>query len=231
MKNKNLFLLFAFLGITGTSIAQVNWELKAGLNYSNFTVKDGDDNKANTTAVPGIYIGLGAAIRLSNQFAIQPSLIYARRGFKQEGSASFLGWGEDFDARVSYLELPVDFVYTPKVGPGNLIVAAGPYIGYGTGGEWTTNGDVSIGDIRIEGKGEIDFQNDNSHHKTMNHYVFAKPCDYGAHIRLGYALYNRYSLSFEMQQGIANIQPGYGDSKPVGSIRSRSFGIVLAYRF
>ena len=231
MELKKLLFLFIFLGMAGTSFSQVHWEVKAGLNYSGIMVEDGDGNKVSTSAVPGIYLGLGTVIRLSNQFAIQPTLTYARRGFKQKGKAGFLGWGEDFEARVSYIELPVDFMYTPQVGLGHLLIAAGPYIGYGAGGKWTTTGDVLIGDIRITGNGDIDFQNDNSHHKTMNHHVYAKPWDYGVHFRLGYALYHRYTLSFEMQQGIANLQPGWGDNEPVGEIRTRSFGVALAYRF
>jgi len=230
-KIKKLFFLFTFLGISSTCFSQVNWEVKAGIGYSNITAKDRDGNKADPSAVPGIYFGLGAAIHISDLFAFQPTLTYARRGFSQKGPASFLGWGEGFEAKVSYVELPADFIYMPQIGPGNLLIAAGPYVGYGTGGKWTTTGDVTIGDIRIVGNGDIDFQDDNSYHKTMNHHVYARPWDYGVHFRLGYALYHRYALSFEMQQGIANLQPGWGDNDPAGKIRSRSFGVALAYQF
>lgn len=229
--DKKLLFLLVFMGMVSGCFAQVRWEIKAGLNYSNITAKDSDGNKANTSFVPGIYLGLGAALHLSDRFAVQPTFVYARRGFKQDGASDFIGLGNDFDARVSYIELPVDLMYSPKIGPGNLLLAAGPYIGYGTGGTWTTNGDVLIGDIMIVGEGNITFQNDNSYAADMNTHVYAKPWDYGIHLKLGYALFGQYAVSFEMQQGIADLQPKWGDYKYGGTIRNKSFGASLAYRF
>lgn len=230
MHNKKLLLLLVFMGMLCGCFAQIRWEIKAGLNYSNIAAKDQDGNKANTSFVPGIYLGLGAAIQLSNQFAIQPTLAYARRGLKQERQ-SHISWGDDFDARTSYIELPVDLLYSPKIGPGNLLLAAGPYIGYGTGGSWTTSGPVIIGDIEIVGEGDIAFQNDYSYAADMNTYVYAKPWDYGVHFKLGYVLFHQYSLAFEMQQGIADLQPEFGDYKPESTVRNKSFGVSLGYRF
>lgn len=226
---KKSLSLLALMAIAGSCFAQLKWDIKAGLNYSNVTAKDRDGNKANTSSVPGIYLGLGASILLSDQFALQPTLVYARRGFKQTES-SHIGWGNNFEAKVSYIELPIDFLYSPKIGPGSLLLAAGPYVGYGTGGKWTTSGTVLIGDIMIDGKGDIAFQNDSSH-GDMNTYVYAKPWDYGAHFKIGYSLFKQYSLSFDMQQGIADLQPNWADYKPESSVRNRSFGVSLGYRF
>jgi hypothetical protein len=230
MRFKVSVSLFVFMSFFGSSFAQVKWEVKAGLNYSNITAKDRDGNEANTSSVPGIYLVLGAGIPLSSQFSVQPSLVYAGRGFKQEGS-SHIGWGEDFEARVSYLELPVDLLYSPKIGPGNLLLAAGPYLGYGTGGKWETKGDVLIGDIMIEGKGDVAFQNDSSYGADMNTYVYARPWDYGAHFRIGYVLMSKYALSLDVQQGIADLQPRWDDYQPNSTVRNRSFAVSVGYSF
>ncbi|GAA4792727.1 hypothetical protein GCM10023231_21130 [Olivibacter ginsenosidimutans] len=227
--NKFLSQLALIMIISANSFAQVKWNVNAGLNYANVTAKDQHGNKANTSSVPGIYFGLGAGIHLSDQFALQPMLVYAKRGFQQKGS-SHIGWGSDFEAKVSYLELPIDLLYSPRIGPGNLLLAAGPYLGYGTGGKWTTSGSVLIGDIMIDGKGDIAFQNDSSY-GDMNTYVYAKPWDYGAHFKIGYSLFNQYSLSLDIQQGVANLQPRWADYRPESSVRNRSFGIALGYRF
>lgn len=226
---KKSLSLLTLTAIVGSCFAQLKWDIKAGLNYSNVTAKDRDGNKANTSSVPGIYLGLGTSIHLSHQFALQPTLVYARRGFKQTES-SHIGWGNNFEAKVAYIELPIDLLYSPKIGPGSLLLAAGPYVGYGTGGKWTTSGTVLIGDIMIDGKGDIAFQNDSSY-GDMNTYVYAKPWDYGAHFKIGYSLFNQYSLSFDMQQGIADLQPNWADYKPENSVRNRSFGVSLGYRF
>ncbi|MBK1439829.1 PorT family protein [Parapedobacter sp. ISTM3] len=230
MNNKELFFLLALMGITTACFAQLRWEMKAGLSYSKVTGKDPDGNKANTYSVPGIYLGLGAALYLSDQFAIRPIFQYARRGFKQP-EVSYLGWGSDFEARVSYIELPVDLLYSPRIGPGKLLVAAGPYVGYGTEGTWTTSGPVLLGDIMIDGKGDIAFQNDNSYAADMNTHVYAKPWDYGAHLQLGYAFFSQYALTFDMQLGIADLQPKWADFNPESTVKNRSFAVSLVYRF
>lgn len=222
--------LFIFMTLGGSCLAQVRWNVKTGLNYSNIRAKDQDGAKVNTSAVPGIHLGLGAGLRLSGQFSLQPSLVYAKRGFEQQGS-SHIGLGEDFEAHVSYLELPVDLLYSPKLGPGNLLLAASPYLGYGTGGKWKSSGTVLIGDIMIDGKGEVAFQNDNSYHKDMNTYVYAKPWDYGAYFKIGYSLFNQYAITFDIQQGIADLQPRWADYQPKSKVRNRSMGVSFAYSF
>src|SRR5690606_37367937 len=135
------------------------------------------------------------------------------RGLKQEDPSGFIGLGTGVEVKVSYVELPIDFMYRRTIGPGNLLVAAGPYLAYGTGGTWSTNGPLLVGDVIVDGTGDIAFQNDRSHAVDVDTYVYAKPWDYGVHVRLGYALFGRYPLSFEMQQGIANLPPKWNDRK------------------
>lgn len=231
MNFKKLLSLCAFLTILSSGFSQVKWDINAGLNYSNIIAKDQDGNKSNTSSVPGIYLGLGVGIPLSQLVSVQPTLVYVKRGFQQTGE-SHVGWGRDFEAKTSYIELPVDFLYKPKIGPGNLLIAAGPYIGYGTGGKWTTNGTVLIGDIMIDGKGDIAFQNDALiSGKGMNSYTYARPWDYGVHFRIGYALFGQYSLSFNVQRGIADLQPRWGDYQPESTVRNKSLGVTLSYSF
>ena len=231
MYARTLFLLFVIAVASSSSFAQVKWDIKAGLTYSNINAHDGDGNKASTQSVPGVYLGLAVGIPLATQVAVQPMFVYTTRGFKQPGS-SHVGWGEDFTARVSYIELPVDFLYRPKVGPGNLLLAAGPYVAYGTGGSWKTKGPVTVGDIRFEGKGDIDFQNDAfTGGKGMNSYTYAKPWDYGVHLSIGYALFGQYAISAQLQRGIADLQPQFGDYKPKSTLRNHSFGATLSHMF
>ena len=165
MNLKKLLSLLLLLCVSSGTYAQVKWDVKAGLNYSTITAKDKDGIKAKTSSVPGIQLGLGASFYLGNEFSLNPSIVYSKRGFKQKGT-SHVGWGTDFEAKVSYIDFPVDLLYRPKIGPGNLLLAAGPYVGYGTKGKWKTNGTVLLGDIMIEGKGDIAFQNDNSYSRN-----------------------------------------------------------------
>ena len=209
--------------------AQTQWSVKAGLQSSNITAIGRDKVEAQTAAVTGISLGLEAAIALSDHLALNPALVYARRGFKQDGSSS-IGRGRDFNARSSYIELPVDVLFRPKIGPGRLLLGLGPYLGYGTGGRWSARGPVTIGDIRIDGKGPIAFQNDESV-SNMDTYIYARPWDYGAHFKIGYLLCDHYFLAFEIQSGIADLQPRFGDYRPEGSVRNKSMDISIGYTF
>ncbi len=232
MNLKKLLATFAFITVVNYScIAQIKWNANAGLTYSNVVAKDRDGNAANTSSVPGIYLGLGIDLPFSQLFAVRPAIVYAKRGFKQPGS-SHIGWGKDFEAKTSYIELPVDFLYSPTIGPGNLLLAVGPYVGYGTGGRWTTSQTVVVGDIAFDGQGDIAFQNDAIiSGKGTNSHTYANPWDYGLHFRIGYALFGQYSVSLDVQRGIADLQPRWGDFKPESTVRNKSLGITAGYSF
>lgn len=229
MPTKTVASLLVFLSILSHCFAQVKWDVQAGLNFATVLAKDRDGSKVNTSSVPGIYLSLGIGIPLSKRFSIEPSLVYAKRGAKARETSMF-GWGKDFDARVSYVELPVSLQYSPEIGPGRLLIAAGPYLAYGTAGKWTTSAPVLIGDIMIDNKGDVKFQSDASY-GAYGTYVYGRPWDYGARVSLGYALFERYTLSFALQEGIANLQPRWADYQPEGSLRNRSIGLILGYRF
>jgi len=223
------FIFLSFLA-GGTCMAQVKGDIRAGVNFSNVVAKDRDGKVADTESVPGLYVGLGVNVPVWRDFSVHPAFVYARRGFKQHGDASHIGWGKDFEARSSYLELPVDIVYSPKVGLGNLILGAGPYVGYGTGGKWKTEGPVLIGDIMMEGQGSLKFQNDLSYRGDQD-YAYAKPWDYGWHAKVGYALFGKYSVQLEMQRSIGNLDAKWGNSPPDGDIKNKSMGISVGYTF
>ncbi|MGY4383981.1 hypothetical protein ACVWYN_001007 [Pedobacter sp. UYP24] len=230
MSIKKLFFMCFFTSLSGICFAQVKLNVKAGLNYANVIAKDDSGTQEKTYSIPGIYAGLGINLQLSDQFSIQPAIAYARRGFKERGATNRYGFGEDFKAMVSYFELPIDFIYAKQIGEGKLLFAAGPYVGYGTGGKWTSKSDVIIGDIAIGNKGDIKFQSDASY-GDYGTYVYAKPWDYGVHFSVGYSFCSNYSISFNVQQGIANLQPRWSDYRSESSVRNKSIGLTAAYSF
>lgn len=230
MKNKFLPLL-VFIGMGSTGFAQVNWEIKAGLTYSKIVVKETNGAYSNTSLVPGPYAGMGVSIGLTDLMSLQPSIMYARRGFKTSRSSGMLRWSEDLDVQSTYLELPFDFTLMPRLGPGRMLIALGPYISHGSGGRWSSKQDATIDDIYVGTKGKVVFHEDNSYANDETTLVYARPWDYGGHFRVGYAVYSQYVISFEMQEGLANLQPALRDRSAEGSIRNRSFAISLAARF
>lgn len=230
MGNKKLLFLIVLSLVFHCSFSQIRWEAKGGIHYSSIIAENQHGDKANINSTPGLYLGLGVKIPIIDHFFLNPSIISARRGFRINGTSDVLGWGKDLKVRTSYIELPVDLLYTPKAGPGNLLVAAGPYAGYGAGGKWKTSAPVILGDISIPDNGDVDFQNDNSYRRDRS-FVYARPWDYGIHFKVGYMLLGQYALSFEMQHGIANLEPRWGDYNYGGRIKNKAWGLVLSYTF
>lgn len=207
--------------------AQTKFAIRAGLSFSNVTEKAEDGNKANTRSMPGLLIGLTADTRLSGDFYIQPALLYTRKGFKQE-SGGFNGSAKNFKVKADYIELPVNFLYKPKMGTGRFILGAGPYIGYGAGGKWKSENDLLFGDVRIKGEGEVAFRNDGSV-RNDSEYTYGRPIDYGFNATVGYEVWERLSLQFTGTVGIANLVPHFNGYQPGGSLRNKGFGISIGY--
>src|SRR5690606_25716845 len=69
----------------------------------------------------GLHIGALAEFKLTEQFAIQPELLYSMQGAKEED------FGEEYDTNLDYLNIPIMAKYYITE---NLTVEAGPQIGF-----------------------------------------------------------------------------------------------------
>lgn len=225
---KTALLLCLSLGAYA-GYAQTKWNVKAGIAFSNVDAKDKAGDKANTTSVTGLYLGLGPTLRLSEHFSVEPAFVFARRGFERK-EESFIGWGKDFKANTSYIEMPIDVIFNATIGTGKLEVGIGPYIGYGLGGKWKTSGLVHLGDIAIGEEGDVKFTNDASEGEYGS-YNLGRPFDYGARAKVNYLFREHYLVGIEFQKGIANLESQWGDYKSGNAIRNRSLGISVGYRF
>ena len=103
MKIKILLFLSTF-ALLQTANAQTKVGLRAGTNCSSLNVKDGAGQKRATQSVSGVQVGLTADIPLFGRFYVQPGLLYANRGFKEEMSST-LGYGVNFEVKANYVEL------------------------------------------------------------------------------------------------------------------------------
>lgn len=232
MQNKNLNLLLLLLAITTVCNlvnAQTKVGIKAGVNFSNIMLEDENGHKGETQSMPGVQLGLTLDIPIAAAFFIQPGIMYSQKGFKQE-TGGYYGKATDFKVNVSYIEMPVNFLYKPGLGIGNLLLGAGPYIGYGTNGTWKSYNTILIGDIMTDNKGKTIFKNDYMDGEFGN-YLYGKPFDYGANVLVGYEFLNKLSVQFNAQLGLANLQPKLDGVKRNGSLRNTGFGILLGYKF
>lgn len=127
---KKSLLLVVFALIASTSFAQLTWNVKAGMNVSNYW---GDD--PDTNAKVGFKMGGGLEYAFTDIFSIQPSLFVSTKGAKGKGAA------KGFKTNQVYLETPVmataRFRFQDQMA---VVVGAGSYIAYGVGGKTKGNG-------------------------------------------------------------------------------------------
>ena len=207
MKRKALLTLAAILAFGITAGAQ-GLGVNAGVNFFNQTIKaDGekfDDAKTKT----GFQIGVDYEIGIAPDFYFAPGLQFSTKGTKSEVD------NLETKKSLNYLEVPLNLVYKPVLGTGNLIVNFGPYLGYGIGGK-----------VKAE-FGDEDFEEDINFGSGEDDDF--KPFDMGANIGFGYQLGMGLSFKLNAQLGLINILPD-GDSDNL--VKNNGFAFSVGYRF
>src|SRR5687768_5813335 len=112
---KSLLLIVCAIAIATTSQAQVRFGFKGGVNLANV---NGD--LGGTKQKVGYFAGAQAKISVSDEFSIQPELVYSNQGTKLEEDINY-------DYNLNYLNLPVLFQYHTPFG---LYAETGPQISY-----------------------------------------------------------------------------------------------------
>ncbi|NIG56473.1 outer membrane beta-barrel protein [Chitinophaga sp. Cy-1792] len=119
--------------------AQFRIGVKAGLGQSYFSKYEAAATPGLTTTTDNYqqehrityYGGITADWQLTKHFSVQPSLLYSSKaggtGVKVSwASPDYRGFNQTQGyARLNYLELPLNFVYKQKLGPGQLLAGAG----------------------------------------------------------------------------------------------------------
>lgn len=102
---KKIFILAIGLFITGVANAQstdqaIRFGAKAGLNYSNI-IKDDGNNDFKTDYLVGYHAGLTLDIKLLQNLAFTPELLYSTKGYKSTSS-----FGE-FTQTTHFIDVPI----------------------------------------------------------------------------------------------------------------------------
>jgi opacity protein-like surface antigen len=110
-----LGLVLAAMLLAGSASAQhANFGIKGGLNFYNI---DNDNNVKNSMKT-GFHAGLLWHIHMSQQFAIQPELVYSVQGIKYSGNDKL---------SLGYVNVPVMFMFMFNNG---FRLEAGPQVGF-----------------------------------------------------------------------------------------------------
>ena len=219
MKSKVLLLALATTALSLASKAQdkTTFGVRAGVNFANQTIELGSTD-FDTKLKTGFNIGVNAEIPVASEFYLQPGLLFSTKGAKaDEGDGKF---------NLSYLEVPINFLYKPALGDGKLLLGFGPYVGIAVGGKVKGDGD----DVDIKFSNDLNEEEANDFGNGDAWYQ--KRLDFGGNLLAGYELSSKLSFQLNAQLGMANMFPKIMGEKPEDTkLKNTGFGISVGYRF
>jgi len=217
MKTKALLIALSTTVFALAAKAQdkTTFGVRAGVNFTNLNGKSDASHDLDYKMKTGFNVGVNAEVPIAPDFYVQPGLLFSTKGAKDKvANASDTKWN------ISYLEIPINLLYKPALGPGKLLLGFGPYIGIGVGGKIKS----AAGDI------DQKFKNDVTSAEASN-AAYLKRMDFGGNLLAGYELTSKISFQLNAQLGMSNLAPKVDGKKTDAKIKNTGFGISVGYRF
>ena len=205
MKTKIAIVSFLALLLVAHVNAQtsVTFGARAGINFQNLTGRDSNGDKYSNKLKTGFNIGANVEIPVATDFYLQPGVLFTTKGTKYKDANA--------TTNLSYIEIPVNFIYKPVLGAGKLLLGVGPYAAFAVGGK---NKEGSLSE-------NLTFGSQPGQTKRF---------DAGGNFLFGYELSNHLSAQLNAQLGLVNINNReQGDSK--STLKNTGFGVSFGYRF
>jgi hypothetical protein len=190
-----------------------------GVNFQNLNGQNSAGEKLTNEMIIGFHAGINAQIPLAPDFYFQPGLLFSTKGAKNESNILTTTYN------LSYIEMPLNLVFKPRLGNGFITLGFGPYVGYGISGKVTQ--ETSLGEIERD----VEFRNSVEASESPLAGPYFRPFDAGGNIFAGYELSNGIFLQLNTQLGMLNINPEdkrITDNKT--SVKNTGFGLSLGYR-
>jgi len=187
------------------SNSPVSWNVKAGMNISNWSGEGTD----GTDAKVGYKLGVGMEYAFDKIWSLQPSLFLSSKGVKESGEVDNVSG--KITVNQVYLELPVNIQARLSVSDKtNIVFAGGPYMAYGVGGKMTVKASSGGSSVSVDtdtfGDGAL------------------KRFDAG--LGVGVALeFDKFIVGLDGQVGLAKLSDGSGSPK------NTNFSITVGYKF
>jgi hypothetical protein len=176
--------------------------------------------------------GVFANVPLTDNFSFMPQLNLLSKGTKIEESGTetispglTYNYTIDGNAKYTYLELPLYFLYNSNSETGGFFGGVGPVISYGIGGEEKATTTISLGgdsqsetttnNVKFDGKPNA--TDEDSHYEAL---------EFGAGIIAGYRLSNGIFVNAHYNHGLSNISP-----EDNTKYKNRYFGLGIGYVF
>lgn len=193
---------------TGTTVG-----VHAGVNMFNINGRNPSGTELNNDLNTGFAAGVNVELPLSSGFYLQPGIDFRQKGSESDATGA--------KTTLNYIDIPVNFIYKPMVGRGNMVLGFGPYVGFGIGGKVNYTNNTTT---------EVKFtENFDGTYPTAAQF---KRTDAGANLIAGYEFPNNLSLNLNAQLGLKNINPEMPASvNDQTRFRNTGFGLSLGYRF
>lgn len=224
MKTKKISIFLILFLVSSFAIAQISDKptvaLLGGINFQNLNGKSVSGDKLGNDLMTGFHGGVNVQIPVAPEFYFQPGLQFSTKGAKDRAGTITI----TSTYRLSYIELPLNFVYKGALGNGFFMLGFGPYLAYGIGGKaiYETNSGTS--------KHEIKFKNSVSLGDSQD-VGYIRPFDAGGNIFFGYELEQGIFVQFNTQLGMLNISPENSLIPNDKSVtKNTGFGLSLGYR-
>jgi opacity protein-like surface antigen len=185
--------------------------IRAGVNFQNINGKDASGDNLENDLTTGFHAGVNAEIPVGSGFYLQPGALYSMKGAEYEGGTK---------VKLSYIEVPVNFVYKPILGSGNMLLGFGPYVGFGINGKIEAPNGTET---------DLDFGSD---YNAANPATYFKSFDAGGNLLAGYEFANKLSFQLNAQLGLVKInKENEAITNDKTSWKNTGFGLSLGYRF
>jgi opacity protein-like surface antigen len=203
--------ILAAVNFSATAQEAMKFGVKAGVNFATF---GGDANNAESRT--GFHAGAVAEFKLSENFSIQPELLYSQMGSKTNESVNEFGvnFREEVSNKYDYISLPILAKYYIIKG---LSIEAGPQIGF-----------------LVSAKGELDRTvNGESISTSADVKDSTKSIDFGLAGGLAYDLPVGLFFQARYYAGISNIADEEGSDNGDSDFEVKNMAIQLSigYKF
>jgi hypothetical protein len=208
---KILFVAVLSVACFAIANAQASFGLHVGGTLASM------ENKANGITYKGDSrfgwkVGAVANVPLAETFAFMPQLNVLSKNSKLEMSES--GYTAKESTNLTYVELPLNFVYTSN----GFFAGVGPSIGFGMGGKvkYEETGSQSV-ETNVKFDGKKDASDNNYHLKAL---------DFGGQVIAGYKLPSGLFFNVHYNLGFSNISPDNSVT-----VKNKYFGFGIGYFF
>lgn len=207
MKKIVLLIVLAVVSTTAIQAQEVRMGIKGGVNFATLSGDNLGDIKSRT----GFHIGGLVEVPLSEQFSIQPEILYTTQGARYQEKGTELGVDYDFKttAHLDYIQVPVMAKFYVVEG---FAVEAGPEVAFLASSKGKYKG--TVGGVTVSEEDDLD---------DIAKVDFSVGLGVSYRIPVGVFFGARYNL------GVTNINDGSDSDN--NKMRNNVFQLSAGYSF